>query len=118
MTCTFSWPIWGQEIGQKLRLLSGHWEKKQGNIRYLFLIFEIDLFFWSCGFTILNSSFEDPVNDYSIINSKLGIPISNAMLAFDGGKYDEAVKLLKPVELEVVNIGGSDAQVNHTFVVK
>ena len=73
---------------------------------------ESTYFLLSCVNATVNRKLGDPVKDYSVINSKLGIPISNAMLEFDGGKYDEAVKLLKPVEDEVVGIGGSDAQVD------
>lgn len=40
----------------------------------------------------------------------IGLPLCEALLAYDSGDYDEAVRLLLPIRYNIVNIGGSNAQ--------
>ncbi|XP_054475997.1 tetratricopeptide repeat protein 38 [Anoplopoma fimbria] len=40
----------------------------------------------------------------------IGVPMCQAMMEYDQGNYNQAMELLYPLRLRVVNIGGSDAQ--------
>lgn len=42
---------------------------------------------------------------------KLGLPLLQAFVEFENNNYDKAVELLYPVRYQLVEIGGSNAQV-------
>ena len=46
------------------------------------------------------------------MSAEVGVPLSEALLAYGQGHFDEAVDWMKPVENDIVKVGGSDAQVS------
>ncbi|KAG8579855.1 hypothetical protein GDO81_011077 [Engystomops pustulosus] len=48
-------------------------------------------------------------HEHSLIR-ELGLPLSQALVAFDSGNYDQVVALLFPIRYKIVDIGGSNAQ--------
>uniref|UniRef100_T1IQF3 Innexin n=1 Tax=Strigamia maritima TaxID=126957 RepID=T1IQF3_STRMM len=49
-------------------------------------------------------------SDQSVLSRNLGLPICDAIVAFNSGDYDKVVDLLYPLKYKIVEIGGSNAQ--------
>uniref|UniRef100_A0A8D0H5B3 Uncharacterized protein n=1 Tax=Sphenodon punctatus TaxID=8508 RepID=A0A8D0H5B3_SPHPU len=52
-----------------------------------------------------------PGKDHELtLAPKLGLPLCQALVEFDGGNYDKAMELLYPLRYQLPQIGGSNAQ--------
>ncbi|XP_017274360.1 tetratricopeptide repeat protein 38 [Kryptolebias marmoratus] len=49
-------------------------------------------------------------NQQHLLANSIGIPMCEAMMAYNSGNYDQTVELLNPLRYRMVDMGGSDAQ--------
>lgn len=58
------------------------------------------------------SFYRAPREDHQLsLAPRLGLPLCQAFVEFENGNCDKAVDLLYPIRYELVQVGGSDAQV-------
>ena len=51
------------------------------------------------------------------VTRDVGAQMMNAFVAYDEGNFENCVALMKPLKYDILNIGGSNAQVSFTTYV-
>lgn len=56
--------------------------------------------------------------DNQKISKEVGVPLCEALVAYDAGDFAKAVSLVQPIRYKIITIGGSHAQVINTTTIQ